>query len=193
MAKINLLPWREELRDKLNKEFYAVSVGCLIIGIVAIMFVNQQVEGKIAIQDRRIAFVKKEYAKLDDAIKEIAEIKRKREQLVERMEVIQNLQGNRSIIVHHFDELVHTVPDGIYFTAVNKKGKKFQIEGVAEANNRVSNLMRNFSDSDWFKDPNLANVKAVDESVEGSSALFSLSVLQDSPKGKKSQSDEEEG
>jgi type IV pilus assembly protein PilN len=184
MARINLLPWREERRQQLQQQFYATLAAAVLLAAGIVYFLDTRVQGQIEVQRQRIAFIEQEQKKLEKAIDEIKALRRKREQLVERMEVIQNLQGNRAIIVHQFDELVRTVPEGVYFTSVSKKNKKFNIEGVAEANNRVSNLMRNFEKSQWFKDPNLAGVQATDESVESSSSRFTLSVQASAPKKK---------
>ncbi len=190
MARINLLPWREERRLELKRQFFVILFGAVLIGAGVVYILETKVQGEIEVQRKRIAFVETEQKKLEKDIEEIRELKRKREQLVERMEVIQNLQGNRAIIVHHFDELVRTVPDGVYFTMVSKKGQKFHIEGVAEANNRVSNFMRNLSDSAWFKEPNLAEVTATDKTVDASSSRFVLGVKESSPKKRNPEAEE---
>lgn len=182
MAQINLLPWREERRVELKRQFFVILCGAILIGSGAVYVADTRVQSQIEVQRKRIAYIESAHKKLEKDIAEIREIERKREQLVERMGVIQDLQGNRAIVVHHFDELVRTVPDGVYFVRVSKAGKRFAIDGIAEANNRVSNLMRNLADSAWFKDANLAEVKATDENVEASSSYFRLSVLESSPK-----------
>jgi len=182
MTQINLLPWREERRAELKKQFISILCMTLVIGVGAVYFVDTKVQMQIDHQKDRLRFIAEETKVLDKDIEEIKDLRKKRENLIARMEVIQNLQGNRSIIVHHFDELVRTLPDGVYFTKINKKGSKFNIEGVAEANNRVSNLMRNLDESVWFKNPVLAEIKATDESVESSSSRFVLSVFEDALK-----------
>lgn len=185
MTQINLLPWREELRAELKKQFILILIVALAIGVGIVYAVETRVQAQITVQKKRISFIQAETKILEKAIEEIKELQKKREQLISRMEVIQDLQGNRSIIVHHFDDLVRTLPDGVYFTQMNKKGKKFNIEGIAETNNRVSNLMRELTASSWFTKPNLAEVKATDEEVEASSSQFVLSVLESKPKKKK--------
>lgn len=181
MAHINLLPWREERRVKAKRQFYVVLVGMAILGIGLVYLVEMNIQNQIDGQLARNRFIEQEAKKLDKEIAEIDDLKKQKEKLIGRMGVIQSLQGNRSVIVHHFDEIVRTVPDGVYFTRLEKKGSKFFIEGTADANNRVSNLMRNLSASDWFKEPNLTRVKVNDESKEESSSSFVLSVTENAP------------
>ena len=183
MAKINLLPWREERRALLKQQFFVVLVGAAILGASVVFLYDMSIQSQINVQKHGIQYIKDETAKLEEDIKEIESIRMQKERLIERMEVIQNLQGNRSVIVHQFDELVRVVPDGVYFTSIDKKGKKFNIEGVAEANNRVSNLMRNLDKSDWFKNPNLARVTAEEgDEEEVSNSTFKLSVSEENPR-----------
>ncbi len=185
MANINLLPWREERRNQLKQQFFVVLACAAVLGAGVVFLYDMSIQKKIEFQRKGSEFIKAETAKLDKDIQEIEDIKKQRERLLERMEVIQNLQGNRSVIVHLFDEMVRVVPDGVYFTSVEKKGGKFHIEGVADANNRVSNLMRNFEKSAWFKNANLARVTAQDDAdSEESTSTFKLSVSEDAPKDK---------
>jgi type IV pilus assembly protein PilN len=93
------------------------------------------------------------------------------------MKVIQDLQGNRPNIVHIFDQLVRTLPDGVYYTSVERKGKEFTINGVAENNNEISNLMRNLGDSPWFGTPELKTVTAKGDKAQ----VFTLTVVQSEP------------
>lgn len=180
MAKINLLPWREELRAELKKQFYTVLAGACFVGAGLVYVYDIKVQNDIAFQKTNNDYIVAEIKKLDESIKEIDGLKSQRTRLLERMEVIQNLQGNRSVIVHQFDELVRSVPDGVYFTLVEKKADKFSIEGIADANNRVSNLMRNLDKSDWFMNPNLASVTAKDEkNSETSASQFKLSFMEE--------------
>jgi type IV pilus assembly protein PilN len=96
------------------------------------------------------------------------------------MRVIQDLQGKRPVIVRVFDELVRTLPDGLFYKNLKKNGDQIDIVGMAESNSRISALMRRFEESDWFTDPNLANVSAADSSRAGYSQ-FNLSVKQKTP------------
>jgi type IV pilus assembly protein PilN len=120
---------------------------------------------------------------LDKKIGEIESLKTKRKQLLNRMKIIQDLQGTRPIIVRIFDELVRTLPDGLYYESLKREGDLITIKGVAESNNRISSLMRNFELSDWFSDPNLTDVSAKDKA--GTNNQFDMTVLQVTPKESK--------
>jgi type IV pilus assembly protein PilN len=117
---------------------------------------------------------------LDQKIAEIRDLRQKREQLLARMRVIQELQGNRPVIVRVFDQLVRTLSKGVYYESVKMTGHGVALNGTAESNNRISSLMRNLDDSDWFKEPNLKGIK--ENPLEGAQASdFQLSVNQTSP------------
>ncbi len=182
MANINLLPWREERRVKAKRQFFSILFGTAIIGAGVVYVADINVKSQIDHQVARNSYVEQETKALDKEIAEIDELKKQRERLIERMEVIQNLQGNRAVIVHHFDEFVRSIPEGVYFTRLEKKGSKFHIEGVADANNRVSNLMLNLDRSDWFKESNLMRVTNQEGDEESSSSSFVLGVLEEMPK-----------
>lgn len=180
MTRINLLPWREERRQELKRQFFVILFGVALIGAGAVYLVDMSVQNQIENQRKRNNFITSETSKLDAQIKEIEELKKKRERLVERMNVIQDLQGNRPVIVHVFDQLAKTIPDGVFYSSVSASGNAYTIEGMAEANNRVSNLMRNLSTSPMFQDPSLSNVKAEGRGDEVWSR-FSLTVKQGVP------------
>ncbi|ABC32623.1 Tfp pilus assembly protein PilN [Hahella chejuensis KCTC 2396] len=180
MARINLRPWREELRAERQKQFITVLLGMLIISAGAGFLWHRYVEGAIEYQVQRNNYVRNEIAQLEKQIKEIRELKKKRDALIERMKVIQDLQGKRPIIVRVFDELVKTNPDGVYFTNLVKKGETLEIKGVGESNSRISSLMRRLDESDWFKEPNLTSVKALRDGE--SKSTFNMTVKQEAPK-----------
>ncbi len=138
-------------------------------------------QGAIEQQNARNEFIKKEIAVLDARIAEIKELRERRQQLLERMKIIQDLQGNRPIIGRVFDQLVRTLPEGVYFTSLKMTGKNIAIVGAAESNNRVSNLMRNLDGSDWLEAPNLNEVKAVTAGAVDQENVFQLTVQQTQP------------
>ena len=160
MATINLLPWRDELREEQKKEFLTILVLFAIFAAAVIFGWQFILNGQIEYQQSRNAFLKQEIAKLDKEVQEIKELKKQKAQLEKRMEVIQSLQGDRPEIVYIFDQLVRTLPDGVYFTSVTRTGPTLNLEGVAESNNRVSSLMRQLDNSKWFTAPNLQSVNA---------------------------------
>lgn len=175
MARINLRPWREELRAERQRQFVVAIVGFAVVGVMFVMLKAWMINGDINHQNARNKFLENEIAKLDDRIKEIEKLREKRDELIERMRVIQELQGNRPVIVHLFDELVRTIPDGVYYSSLNRKGEMLSIKGNAESNNRISSLMRRLDQSKWLDAPNLTSVQANEQ--EGSNAnSFDLSV-----------------
>ncbi|TQV72655.1 PilN domain-containing protein [Exilibacterium tricleocarpae] len=175
MAKINLLPWRDEFRQEKKKEFTTVFLGvCVFSALVAYLWINT-VENSIESQNNRNTMLEQEIAALEEQVKEIQELKRRKAELIDRMRVIQDLQGTRPVIVRYFDELVRSVPDGVFITLLSRKGNVISIEGVSESNNRVSTLMRNLNSSDWFSAPNLNSVTLAPEFGE-QSMQFKLTV-----------------
>ena len=190
-TSINLLPWREERRKQRKNEFVAMLLFAAVIAGLMFWLWKGMVEGQIADQQTRNNHIQSAIAKLDTQIREIKELQARRDELVARMKVIQELQGNRPTIVYVFDQLVRTLPDGVYYTMVERKGDSYTIEGVAESNNRISRLMRNLDASDWFVEPNLLNVRALnpEDRAEGEDQAnsFVLTVKQGSPR-----SDEDE-
>ncbi|MDG9854400.1 type 4a pilus biogenesis protein PilN [Pseudomonas nitroreducens] len=183
MARINLLPWREQLREE-RKQRFLVILGVVLLASGALIFLGDQYfNSAIENQSARNDFLRKEIAVLDARIKEISELKTRRQQLLERMKIIQDLQGNRPIIGRVFDQLVRTLPDGVFFTELKMSGKSISIAGAAESNNRVSNLMRNLDASEWLMSPNLTEVKAVTQGALDQANVFQLTVQQTQPGG----------
>jgi len=160
MAQINLLPWREERRQKLKKDFLITIALVLALGAGLVLLADRVVNGQIDYQNARNQYLKQHIKELDKMVAEIKELERRRNQLIERMRVIQELQGNRPIIVRVMDQIVRTVPDGVFYNSLSSKGSKISISGVAESNNRVSSLMRRLDASEWLANPNLDKVRA---------------------------------
>lgn len=175
MAQINLLPWREERRQELKKDFL-VTVGLVLaLGLGLVALGDRIVDGQIQHQQDRNQYLTDNIKVLDEQVAEIQELQKKRNQLLDRMRVIQELQGNRPIIVRVLDQLVRTVPDGVFYTSLQTKEQTISIRGVAESNNRVSSLMRRLDASDWLASPNLDSVKAAPEFGDQANT-FSLTV-----------------
>ncbi|WP_111498218.1 MULTISPECIES: PilN domain-containing protein [Marinobacter] len=180
MAKINLRPWREELRAEKQQQFVVMLVGAVIVAAGLGFLWKTQVDNQINYQESRNAYIKNATKELDSQIKEIENLRRQRDELIARMKVIQDLQGKRPVIVRVFDELVKTLPDGLFYTDLKKAGDTVAIVGMAESNSRISSLMRQFDESEWFANPNLTNVSAADSRRAGYSQ-FNLSVQQKTP------------
>lgn len=180
MAKINLLPWREALREQRRKQYLSALALVAVGGVLVVVGVGQYYSARIESQQARNAYLNTEITELNRKITEISGLKRRRDELVERMEVIQSLQGNRPVIVRVFDELVQTLPDGVYYTHVEKRGQALRIRGTAKSNNRVSALMRRLDGSDWFAEPNLLGVTS-NPSFGEQANDFNLVVQQTTP------------
>lgn len=161
MPRINLRAWRAEQRAERQKQFLSALVFIVLIAGSLVFYWKYMVESQIAHQEARNAYLKTSMAELDKKIKEIEELKTKKQQLLDRMKVIQDLQGTRAIIVRVFDELVRTLPDGLYYETLTRTGTDLSIVGIAESNNRISGLMRNLDQSEWFASPNLKDVSAL--------------------------------
>lgn len=184
MAKINLLPWREERRQELKKEFLVILGGVAVLGLAIVVLGHMLVSGAISGQQGRNAYLQQNINELSAQVKEIQELEKKKRELIERMKVIQELQGNRPIIVRIFDEMVRTLPDGVYYSDLTRAGSAIRLNGSAESNNRISSLMRNLESSDWFDDPALTSVKANPDLGEQAST-FGLSFKITTPSDEK--------
>lgn len=165
MANINLLPWREERRQQKNQEYYSALFLVAIVACALVYFVSDFYSSAVSNQQQRNAFIQQEMNVIEAKIEEISKLRETREQLIERMELIQALQGNRPIIVRMFDEMAKSVPDDLYFTSVSITGQTVVVKGMAQSNNRVAALMRNFDGSQWFENPELISVRSVSEGV----------------------------
>jgi type IV pilus assembly protein PilN len=177
MARINLLPWREvERKRKLRQFGIMLGVG-LAIALVASVYMHIHVEGMIDYQNQRNAFLEGEIAKLTKMISEIRDLEKIKASLIARMNIIQQLQESRPEIVHLFDELVETLPDGVYLTKVAQKGRKIDLDGRAQSNARVSAYMRNIDNSSWIGNANLKVIEHRDKTGTGFSN-FQLAAKQ---------------
>ena len=178
MATINLRPWREELRQEKQKEYVSVLALVAIIAAAIWWFVSGAYGSAIDSQRDRNNYLNVQSSALDKKIKEIKELRTKKDELLDRMQLIQDLQGNRPVIVRVFDEMARVMPDELFFKDIKVQGKEFSITGRAASNDQISTLMRNFDKSAWFQNPNLYDVKA----NKGGYNSFSMGVTQTRPK-----------
>jgi type IV pilus assembly protein PilN len=180
-TRINLLPWREEKRQQKQKEFYIMLAGALVLGVGVVYGGDQYYQGRIHYQEERNDLLRDEISQLDDRLEEIKELKETKKRLINRMEVIQDLQKGRPQIVHLFEQFVTTLPEGLYLESINEKGDSLTIEGVGESNARVSDYMENLASSSWLTRPDLEVVEVTDS--EGTRiSQFTLSVEQTNPR-----------
>lgn len=178
MSGINLLPWRERLREERKREFLVMLGGIVIIAGGLVFLVDRFYRGELDDQRSRNSLISGQISVMDSRLNEISQLREQRADILDRMEVIRDLQGTRPLIVYVFDELVRTLPDGVWFNSVERQQTALSIEGVAETNNRVSELMRRLDESDWFGEPGLERISAVDqaETGQGRANAFSLTL-----------------
>lgn len=183
MANINLLPWREWERERKKKEFLAQLVGVLVVAVLLVFGFGQFLDNNIDSQNGRNDFLERKIKDLDSKIAEIRDLRSQREDLLARMRIIQELQGNRSVIVRVFDQLVNTLAKGVHYTELAMIGPALEVAGVAESNNRISALMRNVDGSEWFASPNLKSIKEDPENVDygEQASRFDLGFVQINP------------
>ena len=180
MAKINLLPWRAERRKQRQKEFVTMlgsaAGAAVLLSIFIVMYYNGQIQG----QEQRNAYLQQEIAAVEVQIAEIEALDRKKANLLKRKEVIEQLQASRSQMVHLFDELVRTIPEGVRLNSIKQAGDVLTLEGFAQSNARVSTYMRNLEASGWMTSPDLTIIEAKGED-RGLPNMFSLKVTLKNP------------
>jgi len=180
MTNINLLPWREEARELKKKAFIAQLLASAVAGILLLFLWILLAQNQFNHQQSRNSYLQSNIADMDKKVAEISQLKNKKQEMLSRMKVIQDLQGNRSEIVKLFDELVRAVPDGAYLDSLERKGGNIRISGFSESNNRISALMRNLDDSHKYANSNLTKVEHDDRLGEQGSE-FDLQVEVETP------------
>ncbi len=159
MPRINLLPWRETLRKQRRQEFF-LSLGAAVATAALVTLIGRwQMSSAIEHQQRRNQILNDEIAQLDKQIQEILGLENQKRKLLARMEIIETLQRSRPEIVHVFDEIVKTLPEGVYLTYLKQTGTRIELHGVAQSSTRVSAFMRNIDSSQWLADPSLQVVE----------------------------------
>jgi len=157
---INLLPWREALKERQKKEFISMQGLAALSAIATMLIVHLLCNYQITFQGQINEYLKNEIKILDNKIAEIKALKKEKQRLLARMEIIQQLQTNRPQIVRLFNEIVKTVPEGLYLTSLTRTGNSILMDGKAESNTRVSTFMRNIERSKWLKNPVLTVIQA---------------------------------
>jgi len=180
MAKINLLPWRAARRKQRQQEFLTLlgfaAVAAIVLSLLIVMYYSGQIDGQTA----RNQYLTDQIAIVDKQIDEIKELDKKKEGLLRRKKVIEDLQSNRSMNVHLFDELVRTIPDGVRLSSLNQNGNQLSLEGYAQSNARVSTYMRNLQATGWLVKPVLSIIQ-VAGSDKGLPYKFDLTVTLQNP------------
>jgi type IV pilus assembly protein PilN len=179
MPRINLLPWREAERKRKRQEFGVGAVGALILAGVIALAVNWQMGAAVDAQIERNQYLKNQIAELDKQITEILALEEQKERLKARIQVIEQLERSRPEVVHVMDQLVRTIPDGVYLTSLKQTDRKLQIKGVAQSSTRVAAYMRNIDASEWLADPSLDILETKGNTDAGSE--FTLYAVQENP------------
>src|SRR6266403_2396584 len=176
MPRINLLPWRADERKE-RKLAFTVALGVAGIGAAVVTFAIYLMYGTmIDAQEHRNEQLRVEIKKLDKQIEEINDLESSKQRFIARMDIIEKLQRSRPEIVHVFDEIVRTLPEGVYLTGVKQTEKRLRFDGVAQSSTRVSSFMRNIDGSQWLRNPELEVVQTAKGPTPGSS--FTLTADQ---------------
>jgi type IV pilus assembly protein PilN len=185
MARINLLPWREEKRRERQKQFLSSLLMITILGVVLVFLSGMVYDQKISHQQLRNNLVKSEIQKLEIRIKRIDELERTRQRLISRKQVIERLQASRSITVELLDNLAKSVPVGVALTTLRQQGNTLVIAGTSQSNARVSAYLRELETNDLFLNPQLDFVRSVPGARAGTTVepyLYSIKVKLRPPK-----------
>ncbi|HZP67559.1 MAG TPA: PilN domain-containing protein [Rudaea sp.] len=160
MAKINLLPWRAERRKQREREFYTMLGMAAVAAVLAVILWSWWMSGRIDVQEQRITLMKDEIKQLDSKLTEIKKLEETKSKLLARKQIIEQLQASRAQMVHLFDELVKTIPDGVRLNALKQSGDTLTLEGVAQSNASVATYMRNLENSPWLVHSDLQKTEA---------------------------------
>lgn len=160
MARINLLPWREEKRRERQRQFLTTLMMTAILGVLVVFLVGTVFDQKIKHQQFRNELVKKEIRLLEARIKRIDELERTRARLISRKQVIERLQASRSTTVELLDNLAKSIPVGVTLTTIRQQGPALSLAGSSQSNARVSAYLRELETNDLFKNPQLVVVKS---------------------------------
>jgi len=179
MPRINLLPWREAERKRKRQEFGVGAMAALMFAALVYFVVNWQMQSAIDEQMGRNQYLNEQIAQLDKQIAEILDLEQQKARLQARIQVIEQLELSRPEIVHVFDQLVRTTPDGIYLTSVKQTDRKIELKGIAQSSTRVASYMRNIDSSEWLTDPALQILETKGTTDAGSQ--FTLSAMQENP------------
>jgi type IV pilus assembly protein PilN len=172
MPSINLLPWRQDLRKRRQREFAIGAVAALALAMLVVLLGRFTVDSMISAQQRKNDLLKTEIAALDRQIEEIQTLEEQKRQMLARMEIIERLQRSRPEVVHLFDQIARCLPEGVYLNSVKQTGRKLEISGVAQSSTRVSSLMRNIDASDTLSAPELKIIQTRRDNAPG--AEFTL-------------------
>ena len=173
MAKINLLPWRQERRKEQQRQFFTlIGLSSLLVALL-VLFTYFQYGLQISRQQSRNKYLSDYVVKLKEQIKEVDGLEEKKDLMVKRIDAIQELQRSRPDMVHLFDELVRIIPEGVHLISLKQSGGNLDFVGMAQSNSRVSSFMRNIDQSSWFADAQLVSIEE-DQKSKDANIKFTL-------------------
>ena len=178
MSRINLLPWREARRKELQTQFYTTLLLVAIVAGLVWYGTHLYHKGLIDLDNYRISYIQEQIAAVDKEIEEIQQLEKEKARLLSRMRAIEQLQGNRPLIVRFFDELITSLPEGVSVTRVAQAGNSITIDGLAQSNARVSSFMRNLESSEWLTNPDLKIIRESNAAGVGRINSFKLTFTQ---------------
>lgn len=159
MARINLLPWRQEERERRNKEFITLAVAVTLLALLAAFASWSYFNNELDEQRNANALIEQENARLDKALTEIDSLEQRREDIISRMQVIQDLQGKRPVPVRLWDDLAKAIPPALYLNNLKREGDTLTLTGLADNPNIVSSLIRNLDSSKWMGNSAVSNIQ----------------------------------
>jgi type IV pilus assembly protein PilN len=187
MPHINLLPWRETLKKEREIRFGIITGVSLFLSGLVVLGVHLFMDAEITFQKKRNHYLESEIKKAKAKIEKIKKLDEKKQDMIARMNAIQDLEESRPLVVHLFEELVTQVPDGVYFTSMKQKENKITLEGVAQSDARVSSLMKKIEESEWLTNPKIYIIKIKENKKDKkrSVSTFKLEITQKTLKEEK--------
>ncbi len=159
MARINLLPWRQEERERSNKEFITLVVAILLMALLFAFATWSYFSNELDEQRDANALIEQENSRLDAALTEIGSLEQRREDIISRMQVIQDLQGRRPVPVHLWDDMAKAIPPALYLNNLKREGDLLTLTGLADNPNVVSSLIRNLDNTQWMGNSAVRNIQ----------------------------------
>lgn len=161
MPDINLLPWREQLREERKRQFTLAMLASSLCAILVAVLIHALIQNAISNQEDRNQYLQSQINLLDQQIKEIRGLREEKQRLLARMNIIEALQSGRPFIVHLFDTVPRIIPNGIYLESMKREGNTILLAGKAESNSQISQFMRKISTSAWLAKPSLNEIKTL--------------------------------
>lgn len=182
MARINLLPWRSEERERRNKEFITLVVAVTLLALLTVFATWSYFDNELEEQQDANVLIEQENARLDSVLTEIDSLEQRRGDIISRMQVIQDLQGRRPVPVRLWDDLANAIPPALYLNNLKREGDLITLTGLADNPNVVSNLIRNLDASQWMGNSAVRNIQQNISAYEPAPALSGMVTTGQQPR-----------